>query len=169
MNVEVAAAVPLAALNVTATPLCQLPLLNVIEVGLAVIAVLPERVSVTVTLLEGAALSRNVDVPLAPVAQPHGAAHRDAGLLARPDPTAAVGADGLDARGLVDHEVDRRAAVAHRDAAGREAHGRATTTHFAVISAFFAQSQRTFAARSKFAKTRPYWFSTAASQLSTAA
>jgi hypothetical protein len=68
VNVEVAAAVPLAALNVTGTPLCQLPLLKVIDVGLAVIAVFPERVSVTVTLLEGAALSRNVDVPLAPPA-----------------------------------------------------------------------------------------------------
>ena len=68
MNVEVAEAVPLAALNVTVTPVCQLLLVNVIDVGLAVIAVLPERVRETVTLLVGAALSRSVAVPLAPPA-----------------------------------------------------------------------------------------------------
>ena len=66
MNVEVAAAVPLAALNATVTPVCQLLLVNVIVVGLAVMAVLPERVRETVTLLVGAALSRSVAVPLAP-------------------------------------------------------------------------------------------------------
>jgi hypothetical protein len=68
VNVDVAAVVPAAAVKVTFTPLCQLPLLNVIDVGAAVIAVLPARVMVTVTLPVGAALSRKVAGPLAPPA-----------------------------------------------------------------------------------------------------
>jgi hypothetical protein len=44
-------------------------LFNVTVVGAAVMAVLPERVSVTVTVLVGAALKRIDDVPLAPPAR----------------------------------------------------------------------------------------------------
>jgi hypothetical protein len=66
VNVEVATLVPAAAANVTFTPLCQLLLLSVTDVGVAVIAVLPVRVSATVTGLEGAAFKRMVEVPLAP-------------------------------------------------------------------------------------------------------
>jgi hypothetical protein len=67
-NVDVAAVVPDAAENVTLTPLCQFPLSNVRDVGDAVTAVLPERVRFTVTLPEGAAFKRIVDVLLAPPA-----------------------------------------------------------------------------------------------------
>ena len=67
-NVDVTAVVPVAAVNVTFTPVCQLVLFNVTLAGLTEIAVLPERVRVTVTLPEGAALSRMLDVPVAPLA-----------------------------------------------------------------------------------------------------
>jgi hypothetical protein len=50
------------------TPACQFPLFNVSDVGAAVIAVLPDRVRLTVTLEAGAALKRMFAVPLAPPA-----------------------------------------------------------------------------------------------------
>ena len=53
-NVEVAAAVPEATVNVTVTPLDQFAVVNVIVPGLEVTAVLPLRVSVTTTLPAGA-------------------------------------------------------------------------------------------------------------------
>jgi hypothetical protein len=68
VNVEVAAVVPVAAVNVTFTPVCQLPLLSVTDVGVNEMAVLPARVRVTVTLAVGAALSRMLDVPVPPLA-----------------------------------------------------------------------------------------------------
>jgi len=68
VNVDVAVVVPAAAANVTFAPVCQLLLFNVTDVGVAVMTVLPERVIDTVTALEGAALNRIDDVPLAPPA-----------------------------------------------------------------------------------------------------
>ena len=68
MNVEVAAVVPAAAVNVTFTPVWKLPLFNVTDAGVNEIAVLPARVRVTVTLPVGAALKRMLDVPVAPLA-----------------------------------------------------------------------------------------------------
>jgi hypothetical protein len=67
-NVAVAAAVPAAAVNVTLTPVFQLAVVSVTDAGVKLIAVLPVRVSVTVTFPEGAALNRMLDVPLAPPA-----------------------------------------------------------------------------------------------------
>jgi hypothetical protein len=68
VNVEVAAVVPVAAVNVTFTPVCQLPLLSVTDAGVNAIAVLPARVRATVTLAVGAALSRMLVVPVPPLA-----------------------------------------------------------------------------------------------------
>ena len=69
MNVEVAVVVPVAAVNVTGTPVCQFDEVSVTVVGLAVIAVLPVRATLTVTDADGAALSRSVDVPVPPEAR----------------------------------------------------------------------------------------------------
>jgi lipoprotein signal peptidase len=66
--VAVAVVVPAAAVHVTFTPVCQLVVFNVTDVGVQEIAVLPDRVNVTATFPEGAALSRMFDVPLAPLA-----------------------------------------------------------------------------------------------------
>ena len=44
VNVDVAAVVPAVAVNVTLTPVCQLVALSVTDVGVQLIAVLPERV-----------------------------------------------------------------------------------------------------------------------------
>lgn len=57
---------PAAAANVTVAPVFQFALLKVTDVGELVIAVLPERVIVTVTGLLGEALKRNDEVPLLP-------------------------------------------------------------------------------------------------------
>jgi hypothetical protein len=67
-NVDVAAVVPAAAVNVTFTPVDQLPVVRVTVPGLEVITVLPLRVSVTTTLPLGADESRTFDVPVAPPA-----------------------------------------------------------------------------------------------------
>lgn len=67
-NVEVAVAVPAAAVNVTVTPVFQFELFNVTLVGECAIAVLPERVIVTVTGLAGDAPRRTDAVPVVPPA-----------------------------------------------------------------------------------------------------
>ena len=56
--------VPAAAVNITFTPVDQLPLVSVIVPGFEVITVLPLRVSVTTTLAVGAAESRTFEVPV---------------------------------------------------------------------------------------------------------
>src|SRR5688572_10318470 len=69
VNVAFTDVVPVAALNVMFTP-CQLLLLNVTEVGVCVIAVLPAvRVMVTGTVVAplGAALKRSDELPLPPL------------------------------------------------------------------------------------------------------
>jgi hypothetical protein len=66
VKVDVAAAVPAAAVKVTLTPVLQFELLRVTLVGECAIAVLPDRVIVTVTALVGAAHKRIEDVPLEP-------------------------------------------------------------------------------------------------------
>ena len=66
VNVEVAVAVPAAAVKVTFTPVFQFELLSVTLVGVCVIAVLPVRVIVTVTGLAGEAPRRIEEVPLVP-------------------------------------------------------------------------------------------------------
>lgn len=66
MNVDVAAAVPAAAVKVTLTPVFQFELVSVTLVGECAIAVLPDRVMVTATELAGAALKRIDEVPLEP-------------------------------------------------------------------------------------------------------
>ena len=64
-----AAVVPAAAVNVTFTPVDQLPVVSVTVPGFEVIAVLPLRVSVTTTLPAGAVESRTFEVPVAPLAR----------------------------------------------------------------------------------------------------
>jgi hypothetical protein len=66
VNVELAAVVPAAAVNVMFTP-CQFELVKVTEVGACVIAVLPVRVMGTLTELLGAALRRSDAVPVPPL------------------------------------------------------------------------------------------------------
>ena len=61
--------VPAAAVNVTFTPVDQLPVVSVTVLGLDVMAVLPLRVSVTTTLPVGAWPSRMFDVPVPPLAR----------------------------------------------------------------------------------------------------
>jgi hypothetical protein len=68
VKVELAVVVPVAAVNVTLTPLCQLLLFSVTDAGVKLIAVLPARVIVTTTLPEGTALRRILEVALAPLA-----------------------------------------------------------------------------------------------------
>jgi hypothetical protein len=59
VNVDVSVVVPVAAVKVTATPVCQFAEVSVNDVGLAEMAVLPARPTLTVTDADGAALSRN--------------------------------------------------------------------------------------------------------------
>jgi hypothetical protein len=68
VNVEVAAAVPAAAVNVTFTPVWKLFAFSETDVGVNEIAVLPARVSVTVTVCPaaGAVFRRMLDTPLWP-------------------------------------------------------------------------------------------------------